>query len=296
MFISNFNYFKPNTIQKAINFLNSSVNGALLAGGTDLLVEIKQGLRQHDDIISLLEIEDLKSISEDENYIYVGATVTHDKLNFSTIIRNNIPALADAASKIGSVQIRNKGTIVGNLCTAASCCDTGPILIALNASVEIMNIEKTRTVLIKDFLVFHKKTILKKGDIITRIIIPKPEQGVGLHFEKYGLRESLAVSVASVAVMLKIENNICSNACIVIGAVAPTPKISENAGNVLIGKNISEFIENSTTLLQAGKISASDARPLNDIRGSKEYRKNILIILTQRAIIKAKNAALKKIN
>ena len=117
-----------------------------------------------------------------------------------------------------------------------------------------------------------------------------------MHYEKYGLRESLAVSVASVAVMLKIENNICSNACIVIGAVAPTPKISENAGNVLIGKNISEFIENSTTLLQAGKISASDARPLNDIRGSKVYRKNILIILTQRAIIKAKNAALNKIN
>lgn len=287
MYISDFKYYRPITLKEALNLLEKSNNGALIAGGTDLLVELKQGLRHHEDIISLADIDILKGIEEDSNTLIIGAGVTHNELTTSHIINKNIPAISDAASKIGSEQIRNKGTIGGNLCTAASCCDLGPILIALNASVEIANSKGNRTILVNDFLVFHRKTLLEKGDIITKIIVPNPSPGTGLHFEKFGLREAAAVSVASVAVMVKIENNSCTDARIVIGAVAPTPKISDKSTEILIGKKITDFTENSSVLTKAGNAAADDARPLDDIRGSKKYRKNILCVLTKRAIIKA---------
>lgn len=292
MYISDFNYHRPKTLKEALNLLEKSNNGAPIAGGTDLLVELKQGLRHHEDIISLADIDDLKGIKENSNTLNIGAGVTHNELTTSNIIKKNIPAISDAASKIGSDQIRNKGTIGGNLCTAASCCDMGPILIALNASVEIANSKGNRTVLVKDFLVFHRKTLLEKGDIITKIIVPNPPPGTGLHFEKFGLREAVAVSVASVAVMVKIENNTCTDARIVIGAVAPTPKISAKSTEILIAKKISDLTENSSALTQAGNAAADDARPLDDIRGSKKYRKNILSVLTKRAIIKALDFAI----
>jgi len=219
--------------------------------------------------------------------LHIGSGVTHNELTNSSIIHKTIPAIALAASKIGSEQIRNKGTIGGNLCTAASCCDMAPILIALNASIEIANTKGIRTLLVKDFMVFHRKTLLKKGDIVSRIIIPYPLVGTGLFFEKFGLREAVAVSVASVAVMIRINNNICTNACIVIGAVAPTPTISSTASELLIGKNISELTIQSPTITQVCKIVVDDSSPLNDIRGSKAYRKKILSVLTKRAIIKA---------
>ncbi len=287
MYISDFNYFRPKSLKEALTLLEKSNNGAPLAGGTDLLVEIKQGLRHHEDIISLNDIEELKIISEDAEGIYIGAGLTHNELISSAVIRKKLPAIAQAASKIGCDQIRNKGTIGGNLCTAASCCDLGPVLMALNASVKITSFNDTRIVPLKDFFVFHKRTVLKKDELLTSIIVPHPHPGTGLHFEKFGLREAAAVSVASVAVMVKLREGICDDACIVIGAVAPTPKISNKSIELVKGKDISELSEHSQILKQAGDAAAEDAIPIDDIRGGAKYRREILKVLTRRAILNA---------
>lgn len=287
MYISDFNYFRPKSLKEAVALLENSNDGVPIAGGTDLLVEIKQGLRHHEDIISLNDIEELKIISEDAEGIYLGAGLTHNELLSSTVIKKKLPAIAQAASKIGCDQIRNKGTIGGNLCTAASCCDLGPVLMTLNASVEITNSINTRTVPLKEFFVFHRKTILKKDELVTRIIVPHPEPGTGLHFEKFGLREAAAVSVASVAVMVKMREGICDDACIVIGAVAPTPKISNKSIELIKGKDISQLSEHSQILKQAGNAAAEDAVPIDDIRGGANYRRDILKVLTRRAILNA---------
>ncbi len=287
MYISDFNYFRPKSLKEALAILEKSDNGVPIAGGTDLLVEMKQGLRHHEDIISLSDIGELKDINEETKNLYIGAGVTHNELTSATVIRKRFPAIAEAVSKIGSDQIRNKGTIGGNLCTAASCGDIAPVLIALNASVEIANPIHVRTVSLKDFFVFHRKTLLEKREIMTRIIVPHPESGTGLFFEKYGLREAAAISVVSVAVMVKLKDNICNDACIVIGAVAPTPKISNKSIAILKGKDFSGLSENSSVLEQAGNAAADDAVPIDDIRGSAKYRRDILKVLTQRAIIKA---------
>ncbi|HJN06671.1 MAG TPA: xanthine dehydrogenase family protein subunit M [Bacteroidales bacterium] len=287
MYISDFNYFRPKSIKEATTLLENSDDGAPIAGGTDLLVEIKQGLRHHEDIISLTDIEELKIISEVPEGIFLGAGLTHNELISSTIIINKLPAIAQAASKIGCDQVRNKGTIGGNICTAASCCDLGPVLLTLNASVELASSVETRTVPLIDFFVFHRKTTIKKGELVTRIFVPHPEPYTGVYFEKFGLREAAAVSVASVAVMVKLHEGVCDDACIVIGAVAPTPKISNRSIDHIVGKDISLLSEDSQILMQAGNAAAEDAIPIDDIRGGANYRRDLIKVLTRRAIVKA---------
>ncbi|MBC8320728.1 MAG: FAD binding domain-containing protein [Bacteroidetes bacterium] len=287
MYISDFNYHKPKTLKEALELLHKSDNGAPIAGGTDMLVELKQGLRQHQDIISLTNIEELKVINEDPDQLYIGAGTTHSEIIASDLIKKIYPVIAEAASKVGTAQIRNTGTLGGNLCTGSSCCDTAPVLIALGAGVEIANGSQLKIIPLKDFFIHNKQTMIKKGDIMTRIIVPKQASCVGAHYEKFGLREAASISVVSVAVMVQLKNNIINDACIVIGAVAPTAIISQRSTNVVKGKNVSELTENSTLLKRAGKAAAEDSVPIDDIRAGAQYRRDILNVLTQRAILRA---------
>ena len=287
MYLKDFTYHKPQTLKEACSILEQSSNGAPIAGGTDILVEFKKGLRQNKDIVSLTEIKELKTINENGNELIIGACATHNEVLKSSLIKKIFPALSEAASKIGTDQIRNTGTIGGNLCTGASCCDMAPILIALNASAEIVSSYSKRVVLLKDFFIFHKETSLKKGELMTKIIVPIPKRGMGSSFEKFGLRETASISVASVSVSITSDGNICTDSSIVIGAVAPTPKISINAINTLKGEKINELTENTSLLKSIGEAAVKDTLPIDDLRGSANFRRNIVNVLTQRAAVKA---------
>ncbi len=287
MHLPDFKYHTPHTLEEACNILNQSENAAPIAGGTDLLVEMKKGLRHHQDMVSLTEIKELKLIHEDEDNLFIGAGVTHNELALSPIIKKKVMYIAEAASQIGTEQIRNMGTVGGNLCTGASCCDMAPILMALNASVEIAGLNEVRIIPIKDFFIDHREISINKTEIMKRIIVPLPGIKQGACYEKFGLRESASISVASVAASFHIENNICNDACIVIGAVAPTPKICITTNEMLIGCTITELVEESIILDQIGDSIIKESYPIDDIRGSKEFRKNILKVLTKRAIKKA---------
>ncbi len=293
MYISDFTYHKPSSIQEACRILSESINGVPIAGGTDLLVEMKQGLRHHQDIVSLTAIEELKSIHQDESNFFIGAGVTHNEIIASPLIKESFPAITEAASTIGTDQVRNTGTIGGNLCTAASCCDMAPILIALNAKVEIYSSTKIRNESLDEFFITHRKTLIQKAEILTKIIVPRPEAGIGACFEKFGLREAASISVASVAVAIKMKDGICSNARVVIGAVAPTPKISTGASDVLIGKKFSELSGDSAILKLACEAASADTCPIDDLRGSADYRQHLIKILTKRTVIKAISRASK---
>ena len=287
MYIEDFSYHRPQSIKEACRLLKLSNNGAVIAGGTDILVEIKQGLRRHDDIISLNEIEDLKTITINNDTLEIGAGVTHNTVALSPVVRKDFIAISEAASKIGTEQIRNTGTIGGNLCTGASCCDMAPILVALNSSVEIISSTNVRTVSLKDFFKFHKETSIGKGEIMTKIIVPFIIKDVGACFEKFGLRKSASISVASAAAVLKFDGDFCSNACIVIGAVAPTPIVCERTNEQLIEKKISELSKDSDVLKKAGEFASGDSIPINDLRGSAEFRRSIVKVLVERVIRKA---------
>ena len=287
MFISDFNYYQPSSVEEACRILSESPDGVPFAGGTDLLVEMKQGLRHHQDIVSLTAIEELKAIHQDSANFFFGAGVTHNEIIASPLISESFPAISEAASTIGTDQVRNTGTIGGNLCTGASCCDMAPILMAFNANVEICSSTKSRIVPLNKFFISHRETCIKKGEVMTRIIIPRAEVGTSACFEKFGLREAASISVASVAVAIIIKDNICVNARFVVGAAAPTPKFSTGASDILIGEKISEFTEDSSILKLAAKAAAADSLPIDDLRGSVNYRRHLVKILTKRAIVTA---------
>jgi len=292
MYLPDFSFHQPVSVKDAISLLILKSNAVAMAGGTDLLVEMKKGLRNHKDIVSLEKITELKLITEDENNLFIGACTTHSEVIASPLVGKIAPALIEATSKIGSDQVRNSGTIGGNICTAASCCDTAPVLLSMNASVEIAGSENLRNIPLRDFFTFNKKTILEKGDLVTRIIVPKPESGTGTCYEKFGLREAGSISVASVAAKIRIQKGICVDACIVIGSVAPTPRISSQASDFLNGKRISEFVKNSQVLEAAGNAAVSDSIPIDDIRGGAQFRRDLLKVLVKRAVQRAVEKAI----
>jgi CO/xanthine dehydrogenase FAD-binding subunit len=292
LFLNDFTYHRPATLEEACRLLERYKNCAPIAGGTDVLVEIKKGLRHNDEIISLKEIAELKLLNKDKNNLYIGAGVTHNEVKKSLIIKENFSALSEAASNIGTEQIRNTGTVGGNLCTGASCCDMAPVLIAYNADVEIASSTKRRVVSLKDFFIHHKETSLAKGEIMTKIIVPIPKSGQGVSFLKFGLREAASISVASVSVRISLDGDVCTDSCVVIGAVAPTPRISSKAIEVLNNKKITDLINNEEMLKSIGEASAKDSLPLDDLRGSAKFRKQLVNILTQRAVVTAAKRSL----
>jgi carbon-monoxide dehydrogenase medium subunit len=287
MYLPEFSFHQPVSVQDAIGLLGQKPNAVAMAGGTDLLVEMKKGLRRHEDIVSLAKIDELKLITEDEMNLYIGACATHNEIISSAIVIKVLPVLAEAASKIGSEQVRNSGTLGGNLCTAASCCDSAPVLLAMNASVEIISTAGIRTFPLSEFFTFNKKTILKKGELMTRIVIPKPAAGTAAVYEKFGLREAGSISVVSVAAKVRIEHGRCVDACVVIGAAAPTPMISEGATGIIIGRKVDELLQNESLLEVAGDAAVKDSIPIDDIRGGAQFRRDVLKVLAKRAIRRA---------
>lgn len=296
MHLPDFKYHKPSTIKQACDLLENSESGAAIAGGTDVLVEMKKELRRNNELISLSGIAELKIIGDDDKNLYVGATVTHNEIIESPLINKIFPVLVETAKEIGTDQIRNTGTIGGNLCTGASCCDMAPVLIAANANLEIVSVKNKRIVSMKDFFLHHKKTLLQTGEIVVRIIIPKPKPGTGISFIKFGLREAVSIAVASAAVMIKTDGKVVTDSTIVVGAVAPTPVISLSASGILTGEKINGLEANSSFLEKVGEAVKTDSLPIDDIRGSALFRRNLVKTLSQRSLIEAVNRAKKSLN
>ena len=291
MYISDFRYHRPETLDEAVRILNDSPDGVLLAGGTDLLVDLKQGKRWHQDVISLTRVEELGSICIHGDTLVIGATVTHNQLIHSPLVREHCFALSEAAESIATEQIRNTATVGGNLCTAASCADTAPILMALGSSLEIVGKPGQRTLPLADFFVDHRTTALEHGEVLSAIVVPIPARGVGAAYEKFGLRQAANISVASVAVMVRVQDEQVVEARFVMGAVAPTPRISARAYAVVKGQPTAELSQGGELMKQVGQAVAADADPIDDLRGTAEFRREITETLTQRALSTALNRA-----
>jgi len=287
MYIPELKYYKPKTLDEAYKLLKSENKSALLAGGTDILVEMKQGIRSFDNIISLKSIVALREIIETQDTILIGSCATHNQIAESGLVKKYLPALAETVLTIGTHQIRNTATIGGNLCTCASCADSAPILMIYDASLEIGSESGKRIIKASDFFLGHHINALQKGELLLNIIVTKPFDNFGAYFEKYGLRESASISVASVAAGLKIENEIIADANIIIGACAPTPIKSEKAISLLKNSNIKDLIKDSEVLKSIGTAASLEVLPIDDIRASAEYRREIVNVLTQRVVLKA---------
>lgn len=278
-----FDYFSPGTVDEACDLLlRHGERASVLAGGTDLLVRMKYGEASPDYIIDLKKIPGLSEIEYlEDRGLRVGALASIHALESSPIIKKQYSPLAEAASVLGSLQIRNRGTVGGNLCHASPAADMAPPLMALDSTVTMAGKGGERMVKADDFFVGPERTLLKTGEILTEIRIPDMAPYSKGIYLKHGVRKGVSCSVVSVAVILTMEARrpLCMNAKIVMGAVAPKPIHAHEAEQFLEGKKI-----DLTLLREAANLAAEESRPVDDLRGSAWYRKEIVKTLVQRGI------------
>ena len=256
-------------------------SASILAGGTDLLVELKSASHTPQVIVDISRAEDMKSIAITGEGLSIGALVTHTEIMRSPLICGMFPALVDAAHTIGAVQTRNLGTLGGNLVTGVPSMDSGPTLIALDARVTVAGAAGRRQIPLTEFFIGPRKTILKPGELLVEIIIPKRNLGKPAHFLKSGLRKGQALALVNAAASLWVDwdKHVFVAPRIALGAVAPTVIRILQAEAYLEGRSITP-----EAMTEAGRIAAGEAKPISDFRASAGYRRDLIAVLTRRAL------------
>jgi len=278
-------YYTPNSLTEALTLLDTHRHAArIIAGGTDLLLELERGARQLEAVIDVSRLAGLDTITQDDGRIHLGPAVTHNQVVESELCREGAFPLVSACWQVGSPQIRNRGTIAGNLATASPANDTICPLMALDASVTLASIDGRRDVPLADFFLGVRKTALADNEMIVDIHFPalKPDQ-VGT-FEKLGLRRAQAISVVNVTVVLSLAEGKIGGARITLGSVAPTIIRAPEAEAALVGQSLTDAV-----IAEAAKLAAQAARPIDDVRGSAAYRRYAVEVYTRRALRALRN-------
>ena len=275
-----FEYLKPDSIKEAILILSQYGDRArILNGGTDLIVGIRDKILQPEYVVDIKTIPHLNKITYNEQEgLTIGATVTLNEISDSKVVQRNYPILAEACKTVGSYLVRNRATLVGNICNASPAADTAPPLLVLDAKVNIVGSDGEKTVPLNQFFVGVKKNILKKEEVVISVTVPSlRDKWVGVYL-KQGRRKDVDLATVGVAVVC-IRDEIR----IALGAVAPIPVRVFKAEELLRGKIIDESL-----LEETAKSALAEVSPISDIRSSKEYRKEIVKVLIRRAILQAK--------
>ena len=281
-----FEYHTPTSLAEAVALLTEHRERAkVFAGGTDLFVAMKKRESVPEHLINLKGIEGLKGIDVDEaEGIKIGGLTPMGDLERSKIVSEKLSILGDAFNVIASPQIRNLGTIGGNLCSAVPSADTAPPLIALGASVELSGPNGDRKVLVEDFFKGPGESVLGPDEILTQILIPTPLENSAGAYMKMMRRNAMDLALVGVAARLRLDDDgkVCREARIALGAVAPTPIRARGAEETLIDKVIDESLAG-----EAGRIASQEASPISDVRASREYRMEMIGVLTKRAVMAA---------
>ena len=281
--MKNFQYIVATNLDEAVALMEEfgGKNALLMAGGTDLLVRLKDGEIKPDCIIDLKGISGLTYIDyEDHRGLRIGALSSIADVEKDPKLSSGYAALAEAASSIGSVQIRNKGTIGGNLCNASPSADMAPPLIVMSATVRIVGKAGERILNLEDFFLGPGGTVLRNGEILTEIEVPTPPPLSGAAYLKLGRRNGMDLAIAGVACLLVMDSKSrCERVRIAMGAVAPTPLRAKEAEALMTGEKIGdELVE------QVAKKAAEEAKPISDVRATANYRREIIEVLVKRAI------------
>jgi carbon-monoxide dehydrogenase medium subunit len=275
-----FEFVAARNAQHAVALLaEHGPSARLIAGGTDLLADLKSALETPRVMVDLSRAADLKSITLRDDGLAIGALVTHTAIMRSPVIRELFPALVDAAHTIGAVQTRNLGTLGGNLVTAVPSLDSGPALIALEAQVMMLGPAGERRLPLADFFTGPRKTVLKPGELLVEILIPKKNLGKPTSFQKFGLRKGQALALVNVAASAWIKGEKFREPRIALGAVAPKVIRAPQAEAYLEGRAATP-----EAMAEAGRIAAGEAKPISDFRASADYRRELIAVLTRRAL------------
>lgn len=265
------NVFIPETQKDLFDIIADKPEAFLFAGGTDLFVKLRSGLVDAADLVSLERINDLKGVEDNGYEVFIGACTTHSALLADSVIKKHFPVLVKSLMVLGSPLIRNMGTIGGNIITASPAGDALPPLYLLGAEVELKKKDSSRLVSIKDFIKGPGETDLAPGEVLTGVRLRKcPEYNLH-HYEKVGQRNSLAISIVSLAAVLNITDaGIIARARFAWGSVGPTVITCEDAEDILAGRPLSR-----ESLEQAAYLARKAVSPIDDVRASAEYRRQV---------------------
>jgi CO/xanthine dehydrogenase FAD-binding subunit len=273
-------YLRPKSMDEAIS-LNQRYGekARYIAGGTDVIVKIKERQIHPEYLISLRGIPGLDQITYEEGELRIGALATHRALELSAVIRKHFPILVDAVGNIGSAQIRNVATIGGNIVNAVPSADGATPLIALGAKMRLVGPKGERTMPLEDFFTGPGQTVLQQGEILREFIVPRLPPRTGGAYCKHMRRAAMELPILGVSVLLSLAEDMqtCVEARIGLGVMAPIPMRAKNAETVLKGKKLSADI-----FEKAGKVAASESKPRDTARGEAWYRREMVEVLIPR--------------
>ncbi len=283
-----FEYEAPTTLADALAILDANPGACLLAGGTDLLVQLRAGRKQTDLVLDIKRIPELNEISFDSaSGLTLGAAVCCAEAYEHPLVKQHYPALAEVASIIGGTQIQGRASIGGNLCNAAPSADAVPLLIALGAVCRVAGIHGERELPVEDFCLAPGQNAMNPGELLVSLRFPAPLPASGAHYLRFIPRNEMDIAVAGVGVSVTLENGAFKAARIALASVAPKPLFVPAAGDSLKGKPVS-----AESLDAAAQLAKAAASPISDMRGTVEYRRHLCAVLTRRALEAAVRQAL----
>jgi CO/xanthine dehydrogenase FAD-binding subunit len=281
MLISEIDLVSPVSLQECLKLLSDkSIDHRLIAGGTDAAVRMKEGKWRPDVWINIKGLHELRYISEKDGAIHIGPLTTHTDIIRNTLLQKKADVLVEAAREVGATQMQNMGTIGGNIGTASPAGDTIPALYVLGAVIELRSITSVRLVPIEEFFIGPGKTILKKKEMITNIMIPPQKANeIGI-FQKLGPRKAQSISIVNVAISLLMgKDRKCLGGKIAFGAVAPTIIRAKKCEALLKQQPLTdEMIQN------IGKIAWKEVMPITDGRATAAYRRDMASSLLERGL------------
>ncbi|HEX6209164.1 MAG TPA: xanthine dehydrogenase family protein subunit M [Methylomirabilota bacterium] len=270
----------PRSVDEALRVLSDRGSEAkLLAGGTDLLPQMKNGLLKPAWVIDLSGVARVKVLQSEVAGLRIGAAVPARALERDATARSRYTALAESAALVGSVQVRNLATLGGNLCNAAPSADMAPPLLALDAEAVIVGPKGERRVPVAEFFTGVRQTVMAPDEILLEIVVPAPAARSGGNYLRHTPRRELDIAVVGVAAQLTLSNGVCSRARIALAAVAPVPLRARQAEQALEGEPVTpEAID------RAADLAVGVAKPISDQRGSADYRRHLVRVLTRRTL------------
>jgi carbon-monoxide dehydrogenase medium subunit len=283
-------YYSVTTVDEVLQILADKGDKArIVAGATDLILEIERGVRRGiETLIDVTRIPDLdKIVLDDQGWIHLGPTVTHNDCVASNLIRQYAFPLAQATFQVGAPQIRNRGTITGNLVTASPANDSIPPLMVLGAQVTLRSLNGERVVALKDFYTGVRGTVMQADEMLVDISFPIMKSNQRGNFIKLSLRRAQAISLVNAAVNLTMNEDALARSGtvkvidvkIALGAVAPTIIFAQNAQDYLNGKELNE-----QTINRCAELAMHDAKPIDDLRGTAEYRREMVRVCVSRSL------------
>ncbi len=274
--LPDFELLEPRDLKETVAILAElGTRARVFAGGTDLMVEMREGRTRPAYLVDLKRLEQLKGVTLSENgAIVIGALTTLRTLERSSIIQNKLPILADALGQMGSVQIRSRATIGGNLCNAHASADGTAALLAMGARLRLHGTAGSREIALDELFSGTHRTILDPGEILTHIHLPPGSSGSGAAYAKFTVRNAMDPALVGVGVFLQLNSGVCRAARVALATTGPKPQRAPRAEEALMGKPISDEL-----LHQAGQAAAGEANVTDNWRAPEDYSRHLIGVM-----------------